>query len=306
MILTAALLSLTLGAPSPPPLESPNEATSILLRQAAGLPVSTKWSRGPKYPRTYFGARYYSAIQGRFISPDAPFADQHIENPQSWNLYSYVRNNPVVYTDPTGRGANTDPVSKAMRRAHNPSASAAEDEANARVSEATAPLLLLEITTLTPIPGDEYAVAALVLGRIKPVAQVAARGRGLLTGARSAVGRFFKRLFKGADEASSATARRPKPRKSTLQRDWDNAEPGPNGGRLCPTCEQEVTVPPGSGQPRDWDNSHLDPPWDERKKLLEESGAPRKEVLDEYNRDTQLECPTCNRGRGNRPINGEQ
>ena len=42
-------------------------------------------------------------MQGRFTSPDAPFADQFAENPQSWNLYSYVRNNPLVMVDPTGR-----------------------------------------------------------------------------------------------------------------------------------------------------------------------------------------------------------
>jgi len=50
----------------------------------------------------YFGARYMSAAQGRFTSPDAPFADQHVGDPQSWNLYAYVRNNPLRYVDPTG------------------------------------------------------------------------------------------------------------------------------------------------------------------------------------------------------------
>jgi RHS repeat-associated protein len=50
----------------------------------------------------YFGARYYSGAQGRFTSPDAPFADQHPIDPQSWNLYAYVRNNPLRYVDPTG------------------------------------------------------------------------------------------------------------------------------------------------------------------------------------------------------------
>jgi hypothetical protein len=50
----------------------------------------------------YFGARYFLGAQGRFTSPDAPFADQQAEDPQSWNLYSYVRNNPSIFTDPTG------------------------------------------------------------------------------------------------------------------------------------------------------------------------------------------------------------
>ena len=50
----------------------------------------------------YFGARYMSAAQGRFTSPDAPFADQHPSDPQSWNLYAYGRNNPMAFVDPTG------------------------------------------------------------------------------------------------------------------------------------------------------------------------------------------------------------
>jgi RHS repeat-associated protein len=51
----------------------------------------------------YFGARYFSAAQGRFTSPDEPLADQDPGDPQSWNLYGYVRNNPLRFTDPSGR-----------------------------------------------------------------------------------------------------------------------------------------------------------------------------------------------------------
>ncbi len=36
-------------------------------------------------------------------SPDAPFADQHTADPQSWNLYAYGRNNPLRFVDPTGQ-----------------------------------------------------------------------------------------------------------------------------------------------------------------------------------------------------------
>jgi RHS repeat-associated protein len=51
----------------------------------------------------FFEARYFSSAQGRFTSPDEALADQDAADPQSWNLYSYVRSNPLRYTDPTGR-----------------------------------------------------------------------------------------------------------------------------------------------------------------------------------------------------------
>jgi RHS repeat-associated protein len=51
----------------------------------------------------YFLARYYSAAIGRFTSADDIFADQRIVRPQSWNLYIYSRNNPLLYIDPSGR-----------------------------------------------------------------------------------------------------------------------------------------------------------------------------------------------------------
>ena len=50
----------------------------------------------------YFGARHYGSSMGRFMQPDEAFNDQNTSDPQSWNLYSYVRNNPLRYTDPTG------------------------------------------------------------------------------------------------------------------------------------------------------------------------------------------------------------
>ena len=50
----------------------------------------------------WFGARYYGATLGRFTSPDDG-SDQDPANPQSWNLYSYVRNNPLTNVDPTGQ-----------------------------------------------------------------------------------------------------------------------------------------------------------------------------------------------------------
>jgi RHS repeat-associated protein len=47
-------------------------------------------------------ARYYSNVQGRFTSPDPLLESAKVTNPQSWNRYTYVLNNPLVFIDPTG------------------------------------------------------------------------------------------------------------------------------------------------------------------------------------------------------------
>jgi RHS repeat-associated protein len=49
----------------------------------------------------YMHFRYYGSNLGRFMRPDDG-ADQHVENPQSWNLFSYVDGNPANLNDPTG------------------------------------------------------------------------------------------------------------------------------------------------------------------------------------------------------------
>jgi RHS repeat-associated protein len=52
----------------------------------------------------YFLARYYSSAQGRFTSPDPIMIKiDRLFDPQRLNLYAYVRNNPLLFTDPTGR-----------------------------------------------------------------------------------------------------------------------------------------------------------------------------------------------------------
>ncbi len=48
-------------------------------------------------------ARYYDPELGRFIQPDDIIPD--FSNPQSYNRYSYVLNNPLRYTDPSGHEA---------------------------------------------------------------------------------------------------------------------------------------------------------------------------------------------------------
>jgi len=49
----------------------------------------------------YYNARYYDPELGRFIQPDDVIQD--LSNPQSYNRYSYCVNDPLRYTDPTGK-----------------------------------------------------------------------------------------------------------------------------------------------------------------------------------------------------------
>ncbi|MBT9331496.1 RHS repeat-associated core domain-containing protein, partial [Paracidobacterium acidisoli] len=54
----------------------------------------------------FFNARYYSSSMGRFLSPDPILQnDLRLLNPQRWNKYVYVINNPLILTDPTGKDA---------------------------------------------------------------------------------------------------------------------------------------------------------------------------------------------------------
>ncbi len=49
---------------------------------------------------SYYGARFYDPTIGRFLNPDTIIPE--VYNPQVYNRYSYVYNNPLLYSDPTG------------------------------------------------------------------------------------------------------------------------------------------------------------------------------------------------------------
>jgi len=66
----------------------------------------------------YFGARYYASAMGRFLSPDWASNPQAVPygiftNPQTLNLYNYMRNNPLSGVDKDGHcGGPNDPCSQ--------------------------------------------------------------------------------------------------------------------------------------------------------------------------------------------------
>lgn len=63
-------------------------------------------------------ARFYLPMYGRFASPD-PARDQHFEETQSWNIYSYVQNSPVMHFDPDGEMLVCASMNSADRAAYN-------------------------------------------------------------------------------------------------------------------------------------------------------------------------------------------
>ena len=75
--------------------------TAARVRQCTGK------ERDAESQLDYFGARYYGSALGRFTSPDETLIDQDPHDPQSWNLYGYVRNNPLKNIDPFGEDCIT-------------------------------------------------------------------------------------------------------------------------------------------------------------------------------------------------------
>jgi RHS repeat-associated protein len=61
----------------------------------------TGHERDPESGLDYMMARYYSSSLARFMAVD-PGDDTGLEDPQSWNLYRYAANNPLLYFDPDG------------------------------------------------------------------------------------------------------------------------------------------------------------------------------------------------------------
>ena len=62
----------------------------------------TGYERDSETDLDFAQARYQSSALGRFSSPDPIILNLKVSNPQGWNKYIYVLNNPLWLIDPTG------------------------------------------------------------------------------------------------------------------------------------------------------------------------------------------------------------
>jgi RHS repeat-associated protein len=183
------------------------------LRWEGGGSRCTGKERDPESGLDYFGARYFSASQGRFTSPDEwaggiadpftggqvgqpgplPYAD--ITDPQTLNKYVYVRNNPLRYTDPDGH-EDQDEEDKKRRAAQGAAISvgtqATQDAAvRANYVEAVSQLNPGEAAARTAIKIQARAATSLtgqvIAETMRPIADETSRIGGTVANTNQAV-----------------------------------------------------------------------------------------------------------------------
>ncbi|MGH9962251.1 MAG: RHS repeat-associated core domain-containing protein, partial [Pyrinomonadaceae bacterium] len=72
----------------------------------------TSYERDSETGLDFAQARYYANMQGRFASVDPLMASASAGNPQTWNRYAYVGNDPLNATDPSGMIGSREPVAQ--------------------------------------------------------------------------------------------------------------------------------------------------------------------------------------------------
>lgn len=76
----------------------------------------TGYERDGETELDFAQARMYNKNHGRFTSPDDFLNDTKVIEPDSWNLYGYVRNNPLKNIDPSGEEVDGTDLNEAQRK----------------------------------------------------------------------------------------------------------------------------------------------------------------------------------------------
>src|SRR5579875_3515240 len=85
------------------PADTAGRSASLLFGASDGVEQKfTGQIRDSETGMDFFTARYYASAVGRFTSPDPMNLGANLLDPQTWNAYAYVRNNPLALVDPMG------------------------------------------------------------------------------------------------------------------------------------------------------------------------------------------------------------
>jgi RHS repeat-associated protein len=120
----------------------------------------------------FFGARYFSGAQGRFTSPDwsatpqaVPYAS--LGDPQTLNLYAYMRNNPLASEDADGHQMPVDPSMAAMVQFYHQTHDTPEQaKLRANIDERTGTAALGAAALISAVPTGGGTLEAMAAGNV--------------------------------------------------------------------------------------------------------------------------------------------
>lgn len=245
----------------------------------------------------YSEATLRPEIVSRWFSPD-PLSEEF----PSWSPYNFTMNNPIRFIDPDGRA----PVDIILKGANNSSITIVTDLIDVSVDASS---LVGDLGGNYSFQGDDILVAGLdIVGIFDPspisdglAATIEGRngnyGSAILSGLGmfsyigdiAKVGKIPKHV-KTINKAIDATKNRVKLRKNTVKQIKENAPKTKDGRYIDPNTLQPIDGP--------YDIGHkYGQEWRTRKKMHQEKGSTRKEVLDTENNPNlyQIEDRKSNR-----------